>query len=265
MADPQTENGYVKIANELFDALTKTHLSGQESRVLMAIMRKTYGFNKTWDRIAYSQITDMTGMLKQNVHRTIKLLIDRKMVERLSVGQGYKMRINKNYDQWIGCQGGNLNRLLSSKTITVIKTDTKLSSKQITTKDNTKDNYMSSEKLPNGAVKNFFIEWNSTMKDVKVGKIKFIDEIHSKHKRYKAVTARLKEPFFKQNYQEAMKKVANSDFCNGRILQDDKSPWVANIDWFLRPDKVMEIMEDRFDNSRWSPEPEPMRREDVPV
>ena len=79
----------------------------------------------------------MTGMLIQNVHRTILSLKNKNIIERISLGgyRGYKMKINKDYEQWVGYQGSNLNRLQSSKTITVIKTDTKVSSKQISTKD----------------------------------------------------------------------------------------------------------------------------------
>jgi len=256
MENSKTKGGYFQIDNTLIETLSRTHLSGQELRVLFAIIRKTLGWRKDWDRISYSQITEMTGILKQNVHRTIKSLIDRKIIERINIGmfKGYKMRINKNYEQWVIYQGSNLNRLPSSKQITVIKTDTEVSSNPITTKDNTKDINMSTELNP---VKNLFIEWNSLMKDREVRKIRFIEGIDSKHPRYKTAKARLGETFFSSSYKEAMQKVTISDFCNGRILQDGRKAWIANIDWFLRPGKVMEILEGKFDNERWQIEEEP--------
>ena len=45
-ASPQLEDGYTRIANELIEALMRTNLSAYQSRVLWAIWRKTYGFNK---------------------------------------------------------------------------------------------------------------------------------------------------------------------------------------------------------------------------
>ena len=49
MASPQIEDGYTKIANELLEAISKVNLSSYEFRVIMAIIRKTYGFNKKSD------------------------------------------------------------------------------------------------------------------------------------------------------------------------------------------------------------------------
>ena len=45
MASPQTENGYVKIATELHDALCKTRISGEARQMLDVIIRKTYGYD----------------------------------------------------------------------------------------------------------------------------------------------------------------------------------------------------------------------------
>ena len=146
MANPQTENGFLKIANELFEALMKTHFSSEETKVLRAIMRKTFGFHKTWDEISLSQIGDMTGLLRQNIHDTIVKLEKRNIINRESLGpyRGYKLKVQKNYDEWIDLRKSTLNRVQSSKQSTVIQTEfkeyseqsTKESSKQSTTKDN---------------------------------------------------------------------------------------------------------------------------------
>ena len=49
--DPQLENGFLKLANELVEAICKTHLSPNESQVLWFIIRMTYGYNKKKARI----------------------------------------------------------------------------------------------------------------------------------------------------------------------------------------------------------------------
>jgi len=41
MANPQIENGYLKIAHEIAQALARVNLSAYESRVLWVIWRKT--------------------------------------------------------------------------------------------------------------------------------------------------------------------------------------------------------------------------------
>lgn len=46
MSNPQIENGYTKIANELLEALIQAELSGAEYRIVCFIIRQTYGYNQ---------------------------------------------------------------------------------------------------------------------------------------------------------------------------------------------------------------------------
>ncbi|MBA7554707.1 hypothetical protein ES705_47338 [subsurface metagenome] len=68
MANPQRENGHVDIANEIVEALAKTHLSSYESQVLWVIFRKTYGWHKKEDWITNTQISNMTGIKRKERH-----------------------------------------------------------------------------------------------------------------------------------------------------------------------------------------------------
>lgn len=96
VASPQIENGYLKVANELAEALMRTNLSAYQSRVLWAVWRKTYGWNKKADWIPNSQLVSMTGLRKQHIHRAVKELIERNLVTK----SGYQLSFNKNYTQW---------------------------------------------------------------------------------------------------------------------------------------------------------------------
>ena len=93
---PQAENGYLRIANEIVEALAQTKISANQSRILWAIWRKTYGWHKKEDRIPISQFVEMTGIRKQHVCRTLKQLQERNIV----TNSGYKWRFNKVYTQW---------------------------------------------------------------------------------------------------------------------------------------------------------------------
>lgn len=97
MASPQLENGHTNIAHELLEALIRTPLSDYEHRVFWCIVRKTYGWNKKMDWISNSQISDMTDIKSPHVSRTLKKLIERKMI----IKDGKMFGINKNYDMWI--------------------------------------------------------------------------------------------------------------------------------------------------------------------
>jgi phage replication O-like protein O len=97
MADIQIDNGnYLKIANEIVEALAKTYLSSYETQVIFAIFRKTYGFQKKEDWIPNSQLAEITGIAKSNITRTIKKLLKRNML----VKKGKKIGFQKDYEKW---------------------------------------------------------------------------------------------------------------------------------------------------------------------
>lgn len=96
MASPQLENGYTKVANELFDALCCLQLSGHEWSYVMAVMRKTYGYNKKEDWVTNTQIAQMTGLRKERVSEAKKRLVEKKIVTE----NRNKISLNKNYEEW---------------------------------------------------------------------------------------------------------------------------------------------------------------------
>ena len=74
MANPQKENGYTAIANELMEALARTRISGEATQVLCVILRKTYGYQKKEDAISLSQFEEATGIKKPEVVRALAKL-----------------------------------------------------------------------------------------------------------------------------------------------------------------------------------------------
>jgi phage replication O-like protein O len=98
--NPQVENGYTKIANELLEALAAIRIPGEAMQVLLIIIRKTYGFNKKSDWIALSQFSDGTGINKPHIIRAIKRLVDMNIVAKKGNGIGVSYCLNKNYKLW---------------------------------------------------------------------------------------------------------------------------------------------------------------------
>ena len=78
--NPQIEEGYTRIANEIIEALARYRISGEEWQVLMCLFRKTYGFQKKKDKISLSQFVIMTGLKRQNVFRALKKLSSKKII-----------------------------------------------------------------------------------------------------------------------------------------------------------------------------------------
>ena len=97
MANPQKENGYTAIANELVEHLAMPGLNGSELRVIMVVLRKTYGFQRKSDKIPLSQFRKATRMNQAQVVRTIKSLVSKRIL--VHDENGYKL--NKNWEQWV--------------------------------------------------------------------------------------------------------------------------------------------------------------------
>ena len=140
MANPQIDNGYTKIANEIYDALCKIRIPGEAHQILHVVIRKTYGFNKKQDWIALSQFCLMTGLKRPNVCRAINKLKIMNIIIVIQKDNGdiRLYRFNKDFDTW---KPLSKKITLSKKIMSVIQKDNEALSKKIHTKDNTtKDN-----------------------------------------------------------------------------------------------------------------------------
>lgn len=101
MANPQKENGYTRLANELYEAIIRWHFSSYEYRVLIFIIRKTYGWNKKEDWISLSQFREATNIKESHVCRTINLLIKQNIITKGGNRDNPLYSIQKDYDKWI--------------------------------------------------------------------------------------------------------------------------------------------------------------------
>jgi phage replication O-like protein O len=101
MANPQLEAGHCDIANELMDAIIKTHFSPTEVKVLMAIIRKTYGWHKKTDRISYSQFEEITAISRRHIAPALQSLIRRNIINRTGDGYNLEYGIQKDYELWL--------------------------------------------------------------------------------------------------------------------------------------------------------------------
>jgi len=87
---------YTKIPNQLLEALLQIKLHNYEIRILFAIARKTYGFNKSSDFINQKQLEKLTGITQAHISRTLKNLIEKKMI----IKNGKQFSIQKDFKLW---------------------------------------------------------------------------------------------------------------------------------------------------------------------
>lgn len=98
MAKPQLENGYIRLADEIARAFMKINLSPQESRVLWAIIKETYGWRKKEKGILLARFSELTGISKPHVCDILKKLQARRIIAK----KDGKYSLQKDYEQWIG-------------------------------------------------------------------------------------------------------------------------------------------------------------------
>ena len=94
------ENGYTCVANALLEAMFEAHLSARQWAVCMALIRKTFGYQKTQDDIGLSQLVALTKIAKSHVSTTINELVARNIVHKKRGTYGHILAVNTYYASW---------------------------------------------------------------------------------------------------------------------------------------------------------------------
>lgn len=97
MANPQAENGYTRIANEILDEIISRDFSKREYTVIFCVLRNTYGWHRKMHRMSCEYISRATGLSRANVSRTRSLLVEEKVLKH---DEHDRYGLNKDYDGW---------------------------------------------------------------------------------------------------------------------------------------------------------------------
>lgn len=102
MANPQLHNGHTRIANEILNEIMKVNLNGTQFRLVLAIWRYTYGFQRKTNEMSISFLSNLIDANKTQTNRELTALIDRKII--IGIGTGKKgariLGFNKNHKEW---------------------------------------------------------------------------------------------------------------------------------------------------------------------
>lgn len=133
----EIEDGFTRIANELLEAVMLAGLSQHQLLVFMAVMRKTYGFNKKVDWISNEQMSKLTGMLPHKCSAAKSALVKRKILSQ----NGRLTGINKAIGDWEKAVNPNQVNLPESGKESLPESGNCSYPNQVNTKDKlTKDN-----------------------------------------------------------------------------------------------------------------------------
>lgn len=91
--------------------------------------------------------------------------------------------------------------------------------------------------------------WNDLPKDF--GKVVALSD-----DRKRALRARLKDPFWRENWRRALEMIPASSFLSGKVQKGRERPWRASFDWFLRPGSVAKVIEGQYADAPTTAEPD---------
>jgi phage replication O-like protein O len=98
VANPQAEHGHTRTANEIMEALARTHLRPREWQVLNVVLRECYGRNggRKSAPLSIHDIAQATGLSRQHAWDGLHGLQEKNLVKRNAGEVG----LQKDYDQW---------------------------------------------------------------------------------------------------------------------------------------------------------------------
>lgn len=98
---PQLEDGYTRLANELLEAVLGLGFTQRQLLVVLAVIRKTYGYGKKQDDMSAAQIGQLCNMERNHVTEVIGQLVQMQVLTRATGAYGLVLGINKRHKQWI--------------------------------------------------------------------------------------------------------------------------------------------------------------------
>jgi phage replication O-like protein O len=263
VANPQIEDGYTRIANELLEAFAMFRVAGREIQVIWAILRLTYGYGKRTAVIPLRQIAQFTGMNRVEIARLVSNLRYRNILSVTNNGDRKPLTIgiNKDYSKWMAVTNidavtNNGNRAVTNngdRSVTNIG-DTTFKERNKALK---KKRHSTSADPKNGPSDppvqiSFLTPSNPTCPHGEIITLYHVTcpslpavKDWTKH-RQSLLRSRWNEDKERQSlewWKSFFQKVAASDFLMGKA-----KAWQADLEWLVRPRNFLKVIEGKYEN-----------------
>ncbi len=100
MANVQKEKGHTGIANELLEAIIQGDFTDSEYKIILFVIRKTYGYHKKIDKISIGQFVKDCKLPRSTVKYCLGKLGQRAVLLKDRSEYITKYGIQKDYDRW---------------------------------------------------------------------------------------------------------------------------------------------------------------------
>lgn len=104
MANPQKENGYTPICNELLEVIYSAPFNATQLKIILVICRYTYGFSRKEHSISETFISKAINISKRYISSELNKLVEQKIITIIKAHTDTTPRIlelNKHYDEWL--------------------------------------------------------------------------------------------------------------------------------------------------------------------
>ncbi|HGB4480902.1 TPA: replication protein [Salmonella enterica subsp. enterica serovar Typhimurium] len=245
------DDGYARLSNMLLEAYSGADLTKRHFKVLLAILRKTYGWNKPMDRITDSQLSEITKLPVKRCNEAKLELVRMNIIKQ----QGGMFGPNKNISEWRIPQNEGISLKTWDKTSLNLREC--YPSKQGDTKDNIQKTINTNTPLPpngggDGQVKperrkaeridyeSFLNAYNTEVGD----RLPHAVSVNEKRKR------RLKKiiPQLKTANVDGFRAYVRAFVHQAKpfYFGDNDTGWTADFDYLLREDSLTGVREGKF-------------------
>ena len=98
--NPQLEHGHTRLANELLEALVRYPFNGGELKVVLAVIRLTYGWQRRRSAIRQTDLARATDLSDREIRRVLASLRQQGVLFRDRVTRPHTFQLNKAYFGW---------------------------------------------------------------------------------------------------------------------------------------------------------------------
>ncbi|MBK2673159.1 DNA replication protein [Citrobacter freundii] len=241
------DDGYARLSNMLLEAYSGADLTKRHFKVLLAILRKTYGWNKPMDRISDSQLSEITKLPVKRCNEAKLELVRMNVIKQ----QGGMFGPNKNISEW--CIPQSEGKSPKTREKTSLKMRESYPSKQGDTKDTIqkkerKENTQSSgddrelvKPEKRKPVKFDYDEYLSTYNEIVGDRLPHAVEANEERQRK---IRKLVNSLATKNI-DGFRAYVKAFMAAARPFHfgDNDRDWVANFDYLLRPKVLVAIRE----------------------
>ncbi|WP_312448234.1 conserved phage C-terminal domain-containing protein [Lacrimispora sp.] len=103
VSGPQLEDGYTRVANELLEAVFHADFNGAQIRILLCLIRNTYGYGRKECEFSNSFVAKGTGLNKKSVALVMNSLQEGKVItvtQQPTYTSPKKVKLNKCIKEW---------------------------------------------------------------------------------------------------------------------------------------------------------------------